>query len=147
MQATAPHRRALPWAGATLAGAALAAVVVIWLEGALAPGAGWAWLLITAALGGVGVDLARRRHGQGSACALKPQLRPLQVSCLAAQALGVLLWNAGPQPAFAAALPWLALPWQPLALVVAGALGLGVLSVFCDCRDEALQGGGGRATL
>ncbi len=131
-----------PWlfASAMLVALLSAAMVISWLEQNLAPGAGWLWLWLSVALGGVGVDLLRRRYGMGSACATGPQVRPLQVSCLALQASGVVLYQGGQNPAFVAALPMLSAAWLPLLCIVGGMLGLGVLSVSCSCRDAELHG-------
>jgi hypothetical protein len=42
-------------------------------------------------------------------------------------------------PAFVARFPVLAVSWLPTACIVGGVLGLGVLSVFGDCRDADLS--------
>ncbi len=80
--------------------------------------------------GGIAFHLreARRRV----VCSLQPTMRPLQVSCLAVQALGVQFY-------------WLdtgQVDNVPFALVciLIGVAGLGMLSIFCDCRDDALRG-------
>jgi hypothetical protein len=117
-----------------------AIAIIVWLEQGLAPGAGWTWLALTTALGGGAVAVLRRVRGQGLSCALGPRLRPLQVSGLALQALGALLFHYGQHPAFQAALPPLAAPWLPLACVVGGLLVLGVVSITGDCRDAELRG-------
>lgn len=120
-----------------LGGAALTWGVVVLLDRLLAPGVGLVWLAGTTILGGVAVRL---RQGIGSSCALGPRLQPLQVSCLGLLGLGVQCYHLGAVPAFAARYPFLASPWLPTACIVGGVLGLGVLSVFGDCRDAELRG-------
>ncbi len=129
-----------PWFVAGGLGVIGAGVIVAWLERRLAPGAGWIWLTLTVALGGAGVALLRRIRGQGLSCALGPRLRPLQVSGLALQALGALLFHYAQNPAFQGALPLLAAPWLPLACVLSGLLVLGLVSISADCRDAELRG-------
>ncbi|MFV9507634.1 MAG: hypothetical protein AB4911_24040 [Oscillochloridaceae bacterium umkhey_bin13] len=114
--------------------------LAVWLNQAVVPGVGWVWLWITVGLGGVAVELVRRAHGVTPSCARGPQLRPLQVSCLALQALGVVLYQSSQQAAFGAAFPTLSASWLPFACVVAGMLGLGLISTSTDCRDAELQG-------
>ncbi|MCS6881491.1 MAG: hypothetical protein RMK84_10990 [Oscillochloridaceae bacterium] len=134
------HGSTLPWLVAGGTGLVGAVAIIVWLERALAPGAGWVWLALTAALGGAAVALLRRIRGQGLSCALGPRLRPLQVSGLALQALGALLFHYGQDPAFQAALPPLAAPWLSLACVLGGLLVLGLVSITSDCRDAELHG-------
>lgn len=129
-----------PWLLAGLPGLVSAALITGWLEQRLAPGAGWVWLVATIALGGLGVDLLRRHHGHGTSCAIRPRIRPLQVSGLALQALGVVLYHYGQQPAFQATLPTLAVPWLPLLCIVGGLIMLGLVSIASDCRDAELRG-------
>lgn len=117
-----------------------ATAIIVWLEQGLAPGAGWVWLALTTALGGAAVALLRRVRGQALSCALGPRLRPLQVSGLALQALGALLFHYGQNAAFQTALPPLAAPWLPLACVLSGLLVLGLVSITGDCRDAELRG-------
>ncbi|MGQ9927464.1 MAG: hypothetical protein ACUVS4_11390 [Chloroflexaceae bacterium] len=129
-----------PWFILGGSGVIGAIAIIVWLERSLAPGAGWIWLALTTALGGGAVALLRRVRGQGLSCALGPRLRPLQVSGLALQALGALLFHYGQYPVFQAALPLLAAPWLPLACVVCGLLVLGAVSITGDCRDAELRG-------
>jgi hypothetical protein len=128
------------WAVALALSLGSAIAIVIWLERARAPGAGGLWLAATVALGGVGVDLARRRHGVGATCATGPRLRPLQVSGLALQAVGIILYQSAQSEAFTAALPALTAPWMPVACIVGGVLALGIISTTSDCRDAELRG-------
>jgi len=128
------------WLLAGLLGLVAAVLIIGWLEQRLAPGAGWVWLVATIAFGGVGVDLLRRRAGHGISCAIRPRIRPLQVSGLALQVLGVVLYHYGQQPAFQAALPALAAPWLPLLCIVGGLITLGLVSIASDCRDAELRG-------
>lgn len=120
------------------AGAALA--VVVGLERAYAPGAGGLWLALTTVFGGIGVELARRRAGKGAICRPGPRVSPLQVSCLALQAVGIILYHNAQNPLFRAAFPALTEAWIPLACILGGVLGLGVLSVSGSCRDADLAG-------
>lgn len=101
----------------------------------------WLWLTAAILLGGITVYFCQRRRRQfTAACSLNPQIHPLQISCLAAQALGVqLLWQAE-SPQFAVLSNpslWAILPYL---LIVGGVAGLGWLSLSCNCRDEALTG-------
>lgn len=130
----------VPWLVAGGPGLVVAVAIIVWLERGLAPGAGWVWLALTTALGGAAVALLRRVRSQELSCALGPRLRPLQVSGLALQALGALLFHYGQNPAFQAALPPLAAPWLPLVCVLSGLLVLGVVSITGDCRDAELRG-------
>ncbi|MBI5650232.1 MAG: hypothetical protein HZC40_07290 [Chloroflexi bacterium] len=79
-------------------------------------------------LGGIIFDLRDQRARV--ACALKPSVRALQVSCLAAQALGVQFYSRDVGQIFN-------LPFA-VACIVVGVAGLGALSLFCDCRDDEL---------
>jgi hypothetical protein len=105
----------------------------------------WLWLTTAVLLGGLVVYFyQRRRRCFTPTCSLKPQIQPLQISCLAAQALGVqLLWQTE-WPQVGAALS-LAYVWSvlPYLLILGGVAGLGGLSLSCDCRDEALTREGG----
>lgn len=118
--------------------AALAAWAgVVALDRLIVAGAGLVWLSGTVILGGVAVRL---RQGRAASCALGPRLQPLQVSCLGLLGLGVQAYHMAGSPLFAARLPLLAAPWLPAACIVGGVAGLGVLSVFADCRDAELRG-------
>lgn len=125
---------------AALVAAALAWLVVRWVDRALAPGLGLPALTVIVALGGVAWHL-RARRATALSCATGPRLRPLQVSSLALMALGVQLLHAAEAPAAVAALPLLAAPWLGPAFILAGVGGLGWLSLSATCRDEALGGG------
>lgn len=119
-------------------GAVVAWLVIGWLDAFLAPGAGGAWLALTVLIGGVAVRL---RQGRSAAsCAVGSRLRPLQVSCFGAIALGVQLLHAAETGALAAALPVLAAPWLPAACILGGVIGLAVLSFGSDCRNAAYSG-------
>jgi hypothetical protein len=65
------------------------------------------------------------------ACARKPSVRALQVSCLAAQALGVQFYSREVGQVFS-------LPFA-FGFILVGVAGLGALSLFCDCRDAELS--------
>lgn len=120
------------------AGALVAWLIIGWLDAFLAPGAGGVWLALTVLLGGVAVRL---RQGRSVAsCAVGPRLRPLQVSCFGAIALGVQLLHAAETGALATALPVLATPWLPAACILGGVIGLAVLSFGSDCRNAAYSG-------
>ncbi len=72
------------------------------------------------------------------ACSTRPQLRPLQVSSLASEALGLqMFWLAEP---LAQASPLLGWPFWPYVFILGGVIGLGWLSLSATCRDEALLG-------
>jgi hypothetical protein len=124
--------------GLGLAGAAIA--VVIWLERAYVPGVGWLWLALSVTFGGIGVALLRRRAGRGAACTPGPRLSPLQVSFLALQVVGVVLYHNAQNAQFRAAFPALSAGWLPLLCIVGGVLGLGILSINGACRDVDLEG-------
>lgn len=132
-----PHTSWLPGTLLMSGGAVGAWAVVVLLNELLAPGAGLVWLAGTVILGGVAVRLRQR---QDPSCALGPRLQPLQVSCLGLMGLGVQCYHLAAAPAFAARYPFLAAPWLPTACIVGGVLGLGILSVFADCRDADLLG-------
>lgn len=119
------------------AGGLVALPVIIWLDTVFIPGAGGVWLALTMLLGGVAVRL---RQGRQAACAVGPRLRPLQVSCFGAMALGVHLLHAAETGALLAALPGLAAPWLPAASMLGGVIGLAVLSFGSDCRNAAYSG-------
>jgi hypothetical protein len=105
--------------------------LAVWLNQAYIPGSGWLLLTALVVMGGIITYLYRQRS---VGCSLKPQVNGLQISCLAVQALGVqLLWLAE--------LPELAPFWSGWAYlaILTGVAGLGWLSLFCSCRDEALQ--------
>ncbi|MCL4302647.1 MAG: hypothetical protein KJ077_43565 [Anaerolineae bacterium] len=100
---------------------------------------GWLWLTTLVVAGGIGTHLYQRRKSKLTACLVKPQIYPLQVSCLAVQTLGVQwLWYAA-SPDFVAVMPpFLAWTGWPYLCIVSGVAGLGWLSLYCDCRNEAL---------
>lgn len=105
----------------------------------------WLLLTMTVLLGSIGVYFYQRwQQPFIPACSLKPQIHPLQISCLAAQALGVqLFWQTEPlqiDAAFSLAYIWSLLPYL---LMIGGVTGLGWLSLGCGCRDEALAREGG----
>ncbi len=120
------------------AGGLVAWLVITWLDTVLVPGAGGVWLALTVLLGGVAVRLRQGR--QAAACAVGPRLRPLQVSCFGAIALGVQLLHAAETGALLVALPGLAAPWLPAASMLGGVIGLAVLSFGSDCRNAAYSG-------
>lgn len=113
-------------------------VIIGWLDTLLAPGAGGVWLALTALFGGVAVRL-RQRHETAS-CTVGPRLRPLQISCFGAIALGVQLLHAAETGALLVVLPFLAAPWLPAACMLGGVIGLAVLSFGSDCRNAAYSG-------
>jgi len=86
-------------------------------------------ITLVAISGGIALHLreARRR----GACSLQPTMKPLQVSCLAAQVLGVQFYgrDAG---------QWFNAPFA-VACILIGVAGLGALSIFCACRNEELS--------
>jgi len=85
----------------------------------------WILLALGVILGGIIFHLRERRTRV--ACTLKPTVRALQVSMLATQALGVQFYlRDGASYAF--------------GFVLVGVVGLGVLSLFCDCRNADLTG-------
>lgn len=126
--------------GAFLALMGSVIAVIVWLERTVAPGSGGLWLALTAVLGGIGVELAQRRHGKGATCLPGPRMQPLQVSCLALQATGVLLYHSAQNAIFAATFPILTATWLPLACILGGVLGLGILSISGSCRDADFAG-------
>lgn len=96
------------------------------------------WLALTALLGGVAV---RMRQGRGAAsCTVGPRLRPLQISCFGAIALGVQLLHAADHGALLTTIPVLAAPWLPAACILGGVIGLAVLSFGSDCRNATYSG-------
>jgi hypothetical protein len=110
-----------------------------WFNHLIAIEIAWLWLTTVILISGILFFLYQRRRLQLTACLIKPQVRPLQASCLAAQALGVqLLWTIE-SPDFVTALPFLAWPGWPYVCILGGVVGLGWLSLFCNCRDEALR--------
>lgn len=117
-------------------GAVIAGALVVLLDTLLLPGVGLVWLAGTVIIGGVAVRL---RQGQAPSCALGSRLQPLQVSCLGLIGLGVQLFHLAAVPAFAVRYPLLAAAWVPASCIVGGVLGLGILSVFADCRDAELR--------
>jgi|GEM_PF-4557634 len=124
------------WLGAGLAGAWL---TLYWFNHLYAANLGWLGLTTLIVAGGVATHLYQRRKAKLTVCSIKSQIRPLQVSCLAAQALGVQwLWYAE-SPHFWAAWPFLAWTGWPYLFIISGVAGLGWLSLWCDCRDEALK--------
>lgn len=131
-----PNTSWLPGTLLISGGAVLAGAVVVLLNTLLVPGAGLVWLAGTVIIGGVAVRL---RQGKATSCSLGPRLQPLQVSCLALLGLGVQCYHLAAVPAFAARYPLLAASWVPTACIIGGVLGLGVLSVFADCRDAELR--------
>lgn len=120
--------------GALLSGIGVlcALLMSVSLERFLLPGSGWLWLALTMMLGGIGVDLLQRWHGRGAVCSPNFRPSPLQISCLASQAVGVVLFQQAP---FA----FLSPGWLPFVFVIGGVLGLGVLSVLGSCRDADLR--------
>lgn len=120
------------------AGAVAAWLVIGWLDTILAPGAGGVWLALTVLLGGLAVRL--RQGYRALSCTTGPRLRPLQVSCFGAIALGVHLLHAAETGTLLTALPFLAAPWLPAACILGGVAGLAFLSVGSDCRDAAYSG-------
>ena len=123
---------------AIIIGAMCAWVIIAWLDTTLVPGAGGVWLALTVLIGGVAVRLRQGRTP--SACATGPRLRPLQVSCFGAIALGVHLLRAAETGILAAAIPALAAPWLPAACIIGGVGGLAILSFGSDCRNAAFSG-------
>ncbi len=123
---------------AIIIGTMCAWVIIAWLDATLAPGAGGVWLALTVVLGGVAVRL-RQGHGAAS-CAVGSSLRPLQVSCFGAIALGVHLLHAAETGLLTAAIPVLAAPWLPAACILGGVGGLAILSFGSDCRNAAFSG-------
>jgi hypothetical protein len=86
-------------------------------------------LTILVIIGGIIFHLRDQRTRV--ACALKPSVRALQVSCLAAQVLGVQFYSRdGGQIGN--------LPYA-FGFILVGVAGLGALSLFCDCRDAELS--------
>jgi hypothetical protein len=74
----------------------------------------------------------RRRRADARMCSTRPNVRALQISCLAVQALGVqFFWREQPT----------LMPPTTFAVVciVVGVAGLGYASIFCDCRDDELR--------
>lgn len=126
------------------AGWLIAGLVGLWLsihgfKLLYAANLGWLWLTTLVVAGGIGTHLYQRRKSKLTACSIKPQIRLLQVSFLAVEALGVQwLWYAA-SPDFVVVMPFLAWPGWPYLCIVSGVAGLGWLSLFCDCRDEALR--------
>jgi hypothetical protein len=137
---TRPTTRIGGLVGLGLASASAAVAVIMWLERTYAPGVGWLWLALTIALGGVGVTLMQRRSGSGAVCAPGPRVSPLQISCLALQAAGVLLYHNAQNPLFRAAFPVFSVGWLPLLCILGGVLGLGLLSINGTCRNADLEG-------
>lgn len=112
--------------------------IFTWLEQPMAAPAAWLWLTTVTLAGGVVLYLYQHHNLQLTVCSIKPQVLPLQVSCLAAQALGIqLLWYTE-SPYFVALLPFLAWPGWPYFFILSGVAGLGWLSLWCNCRDELL---------
>lgn len=129
------HRIGLAW---TVVAGGLT-FVLIWLDPISMARLSGLWLTIVILLGGIAVHLDQSYHSKLTACSVKPQIHPLQVSCLAVQALGVQwLWYAA-SPDFVAVMPFLAWSGWPYLCIVSGVAGLGWLSLFCDCRNEALR--------
>ncbi len=93
------------------------------------------WLTIGAILGGL-LWHWRRRPAAVCPPGGGPRLQPLQVSYLAVQALGVGLYLRLAPPGAPLVSPATALP---LACVLIGLAGLGVLSLSATCRDDALR--------
>ncbi|MBE7556627.1 MAG: hypothetical protein HS126_36725 [Anaerolineales bacterium] len=129
------HRIGLAWAVV----ASGLTFVLIWLDPVAMARLGGLWLTIVILLGGIAVHLDQSYHSKLTACSVKPQIHPLQVSCLAVQALGVQwLWYAA-SPDFVAVIPFLAWSGWPYLCIVSGVAGLGWLSLSCDCRNETLR--------
>jgi hypothetical protein len=93
------------------------------------------------ALAGVVWHLLDQR--EAPSCALGPRLRPLQVSCLALIGVGVQVFHAVEEASpLLQAGPWLATPLLAPACMLGGVVGLGILSMWSDCRDQLLSGEG-----
>lgn len=88
-------------------------------------------IVLTLVVIGGGIVFHLRDVRRRVACALKPRVQALQVSCLAAQALGVQFYAREVGQIFN-------LPFA-VACIVIGVAGLGALSIFCDCRNEELS--------
>jgi hypothetical protein len=116
---------------------------VSWLNQTYTVGAGWLALTFIVLMAGIVMHFYRLRRPQLQVCSTRPQVRPLQISCLAAQALGVQLLWLNESPEFATVLPWLAWSGWAYLCIIGGLVGLGWLSLFCSCRDEALLKGVG----
>jgi hypothetical protein len=115
-------------------------LIFIWFNHLIAIEVAWLWLTTVTLTGGILFHLYQRRRLKLTVCSVKPQVGPLQVSCLSAQALGVQLLGYTASPDFVAALPFLAWPDWPYVCILSSVAGLGWLSFFCDCRDELLRG-------
>ncbi len=111
-----------------------------WFSRFYAANLGWLGLTTLIVAGGIVTHLYRRRKVKLTVCSTKSQIRPLQVSCLAVQALGVQwIWYAE-SPYFWAGWPFLTWSGWPYLFIISGVAGLGWLSLWCDCRDEAFLG-------
>jgi hypothetical protein len=131
--------RNIGWLIVSLTGIVGLWLIFTWFNHPIAIEIAWLWLTTVTLFGGILFYLYQRRTLQLTACSTKSQVRPLQVSCLAAQALGVqLLWTTE-SPDFVTALPFLAWPGWPYVFILGGVASLGWLSLYCDCRDEALR--------
>lgn len=127
------------WLLAILAGVLGLWPAIYWLNQPDAASRFWLWLTTWLIAGGIVTHLYQRRKAKLTVCSVKSQIRPLQVACLAVQALGVQwLWYRG-LPDFMAVWPFLAWTGWPYLCIVSGVAGLGWLSLSCDCRDEALE--------
>ncbi|MFQ5613385.1 MAG: hypothetical protein ACE5H9_14760, partial [Anaerolineae bacterium] len=135
------QRYGLGWIVGLALGLPLAWLAVGWLEQNYPAGTGWMSLSLAVLLGGIGWRLYRQGRQEGAACATTwPNVSPLQVSCLAAQALGIqwLLFAGSFQRV--GLLPIAAWSGWPYLSIAAGLLGLGWFSLHADCHDEALSG-------
>jgi hypothetical protein len=113
-------------------------LVVAWADRSIVPGAGWLLVTGLVLVGGIPYHIYQQRRNGSAACSTRPRLSPLQISSLAAQALGVqLLWPAGSSE-FAVALPFLSWSGWPYVFIAAGLLGLAWSSLSCDNRAEVL---------
>jgi hypothetical protein len=133
-------RQTIVWvAGLGLAGPGIW-LIVVWVDRAVAAGAGW--LLVTGLIlvTGILAHIYQQRRNTSVGCSTRPRLSPLQISSLAAEALGVqLLWQAG-SPEFAAVLPLLTWSGWPYTFIAAGLLGLAWSSLSCDSRGIEIRG-------
>jgi hypothetical protein len=134
----AQSMRSGPGAGWLIAGLVGLGLTIPWFNHLNTTNLRWLGLTTLIVAGGIVTHLYQRRSAKLTVCSVKPQIRSLQVSCLAAQALGVQwLWYLE-SPDFVAAWPFLAWPGWPYICIISGVAGLGWLSLFCHCRDEAL---------
>lgn len=98
------------------------------------------WLTSLILVGGLVTHLYQYGRQRFTACSTKPQVSSLQISALAAEALGVqLLWYAK-TPGFLTTVPLLTWSGWPYIFIIGGLLGLAWCSLGCTCHDEALTG-------